>query len=994
MPKVENNIVQNSQNLILENIDNNKKNTFSIMGISISGLDSSCINNLNLVLNVDLAAGKKKIRFKNKEALLDVRPNTKALIQIKLFKNINKLAIEQIKVSFEKKLIIKNPASSMSSNPNNLTNTIKDSLVDLKLKEVLIDQEGNVSVNSKIKILKLFNKKIKPLINPLKMPDLEEIFLSNLGISNDENSIDNLNLKNLLKDLGCLTSQAFFSLDVNGPVKDLFLNGNGVKIKGHQEMLKIFVKGAFDLDKEGGLSINIHKDYSHIQSSLGKTNFEADIYIPKIYNAKKKPINLSLKASITSEINDIFIEAATDKAITQMMPRTQKKDDKATESIVDDFNTSFGSKKLVATMGIDIKAALDPKMNISSMNGYAKMRTKFTDAFGLSKDRGIELSGKLYTDVTINKFSYHQGDAFIKSKGSAAFLIKPSRKIEEKFPGIKPFNTKYKFSTNSTAQAKIVPSSKGLTHFLYPVKNLEGHYERINNDLTKNNICEIGSKEYFEQIKRITGASIRNTQKVKLLIDGQASMPERIKLINEAKDFICFQTLVFKGDKSGLEYANALINASQRGVKIYGIIDSLGNIESFDELEHEHPIYKLLKENGIKFYLYNSFLEDGLRGLFKIVDQYPNVFGVMNAKNTKNIHQIIKFFQKIMEVIDSSETKDFDKSKKRELARAMHTLFGGKTEVSTQTAINEIREALESNRLDLNAILSAVKHLSDISYRWHEKYLVADGDKAIIGGMNIADEYLMGGSPEILNLKGKEQLAWRDTDVLLHGDGACDVYKNFRRNWFYLSNHRLEKGPKISHPSTGKQVAILQHRPMIDQDHNISNFLLYNLRTLSPGQRAWFETAYFLPRGVLKILQEELVSAAKRGVDVRILTNSEKTSDFGPLVESCIFDTRELIRAGAKVYHRNEGRMVHSKVSIFGDNLTLVGSWNFDNRSAFHDSEDACAIYDQELTKDMIATLEKDMYEDSYEVKLADIKNQPIANELKSAVMLLGAELF
>ena len=452
--------------------------------------------------------------------------------------------------------------------------------------------------------------------------------------------------------------------------------------------------------------------------------------------------------------------------------------------------------------------------------------------------------------------------------------------------------------------------------------------------------------------------------------------------------------MVFKNDNTGKQYAQALIKAAQRGVKVYGIIDSLGNIESFDQLEKENPIYASLKNNGVKLYLYNSFLEDGLRELFSIVDKYPEVFGIMNAKNTKNIHQIIKFFQKIIEVIDDNKIKNFDKNKKRELARALHTVFGGKTEVSTQTAINEIREALNANTLDLNGVLSAVKHLSDISYRWHEKYLAVDGQKAIIGGLNIADEYLLGGSDEILDLNGKKQLAWRDTDVLLHGDAACDVYRNFRRNWFYLSNHRLEKGPKITDAENGKKVAILQHRPMIDQDHNISNFILYNLRTLQEKEKAWFETAYFLPRGVLKILQKELIKAALRGVDVRILTNSEKTSDFGPLVESCIFDTRELLEAGVRVFHRNEGRMVHSKVSIFGDNLALIGSWNFDNRSAFHDSEAACAIYDEELTARMIATLEKDMYNDSHEIKLSNIQMQPLNKEIKSTIMLLGAELF
>ena len=38
------------------------------------------------------------------------------------------------------------------------------------------------------------------------------------------------------------------------------------------------------------------------------------------------------------------------------------------------------------------------------------------------------------------------------------------------------------------------------------------------------------------------------------------------------------------------------------------------------------------------------------------------------------------------------------------------------------------------------------KMLVELNHRWHEKYLVADGKKAIVGGLNIADEYMFGGT--------------------------------------------------------------------------------------------------------------------------------------------------------------------------------------------------------------------------------------------------------
>lgn len=988
MPRIENIANQASISQVAQS-----KKSFSIMGMHISGLDLDAISSFKLVLKVNLRPGEGKFCINDKEILLTIKPDTKALFTINVEKNIDKLCLKSINLEFENhSAAINNPMSFMKN--RNLFSLVADSLANLKIQSVSLAQDGNLNINSKVQLLGLIHKKINPQLKPINMPDIQNMLLDHMELNNS-NSLSNINIKNLLKDLGAITGQGYFSIILEGPYKELSLKGNGIDIKGNQEKTSAYLSGLFELSPKANLSISLN-ERSEINSSFGKTSLEANIAVAKTYNliTQKKPAKIKINAQITNKVNDVFIQAATENSVTQMMPRQYPIEQNSKELGINTFNTSFGASSLNFSTQVSLKAKIDKDLSLSELTGTGNIKASFKDSFGLSQDRGIELSGDLKADVNIKDFSYHKNDKFITTDALASFTLNPSSRIKEKFPGIAPLELDYTINTNNKAQACITPAQKGVTHFLYPVKNLEGHYERINVDLTKGPLYKIGNHRYFEQIKKITGARIRNTEHAQLLIDGKESLPQRLKLINEAQNFICFQTLVFKNDKTGKQYAQALIEAAQRGVKVYGVVDSLGNIESFDQLEKENPIYESLKNNGVKLYLYNSFLEDGLRELFAIVDKHPDVFGVMNAKDTKNIHQIIKFFQKIIEVLDDQKNKNFDKNKKRELARALHTVFGGKTEVSTQTTINEIREALNANTLDLNAVLSAVKHLSDISYRWHEKYLVADGTKAIIGGMNIADEYLLGGSDEILDLNGKKQLAWRDTDVLLHGDAACDVYRNFRRNWFYLSSHRLEKGPKITDSINGKKVAILQHRPMIDQDHNISNFILYNLRTLQAGEKAWFETAYFLPRGVLKILQKELISAANKGVDVRIMTNSEKTSDFGPLVESCVFDTRELLKAGVKVYHRKEGRMVHSKVSVFGDNLSLIGSWNFDNRSAFHDSEAACAIYDEELTAKMISTLENDMYNDSYEVKLENIQMQPLGQEIKSSIMLLGAELF
>ena len=61
--------------------------------------------------------------------------------------------------------------------------------------------------------------------------------------------------------------------------------------------------------------------------------------------------------------------------------------------------------------------------------------------------------------------------------------------------------------------------------------------------------------------------------------------------------------------------------------------------------------------------------------------------------------------------------------------------------------------------------------------RIHDKVFVVDGEKMIMGGMNIGNEYLQGGS---------SKLGWHDTDILFEGQAAQVATK-------YLSNHSFCK---------------------------------------------------------------------------------------------------------------------------------------------------------------------------------------------------------
>ena len=252
------------------------------------------------------------------------------------------------------------------------------------------------------------------------------------------------------------------------------------------------------------------------------------------------------------------------------------------------------------------------------------------------------------------------------------------------------------------------------------------------------------------------------------------------------------------------------------------------------------------------------------------------------------------------------------------------------------------------------------KMLVELNHRWHEKYLVADGNKAIVGGLNIADEYMFGGTDRKIMSLGTERPAWRDTDILIEGPAAHDVYNAFSRNWEHLTGDALDDLPRPDGFDDGKDILMVQHRPRIDGDHHITNAMVETIKALRPGEKCWISSAYFIPTGALELWKDVLCDAAKRGVDVRILTNGGPSSDAPVINQAAIQSYRELADAGVMVMEKNGTQTIHSKTAVMGSHLSFVGSWNGDNRSASLNSEDVAIVFDDELAKEMEASFLED----------------------------------
>lgn len=971
-----------------------------MFGLCINGLDYRLIDTIDVALEVPLNAGDRVIPGAKKDARIRVKPNTVALLSLGLKRNSDGvLALADFTLGFNHGITVKNPASSLQPNSDSSFDSLKDCIADVKIKHVIIDEHGDVFVNGKIKAFGIIKEQLPRKFHHIDVPRLNEEFLASIGLINGSSTSSKtplqkrFDIKTILAQIGALTTKIHYTVSLKGDPSQISMLKGNTNFEGPEAPIAARLQGIICVNDEHAVTIDIDSKHSHASCSLGQ--FQPGLRAKISHIGGDASMRVAAQGCIKGTGTELTLDTFAKQRVTGILPRrgqspSLRKDMPMSNN---EFNASMGAERVDFAGRFCVQA--DVKRELLNAKGKVDLNLNILKPYAQTLERGVTMDGHMSLHAKLENIVYENARGITSGDSTINIGVHPSDQTKKTFPELRKVVFTYDVKLKEGGMARVTPPEYGITRFLRPVINYEGHNERVDNSITKTPLHRIGSVEYFAHVEKLTGAKLRRAATVKILVDGINSLPERLRIINEAKDSICLQTLVFKDDRSGWEIARALVAAQQRGVRVYGVVDSLGNLETISGIENEHPIYEYLRVNGVHLQVYNSFVEQALRTLFAIVKKYPKVFAIKSPQSLSRLVDMLRFLERVVDVAED-KNKEIPHTDRTQLKTAVHTLLNGKSGVLPETSVQELRNALKDNMTTLDELLQILKRTGSASFRWHEKYLIADDRVAVVGGMNIADEYMRGGRNETVVIGKKRQPAWRDTDVLLEGSIVRDVFRSFRRNWFHLTNERLvlkRSEPKDTEQNQSFSVSIIQHRPFEDGDHKVLNFLLYNLRTLKPGEKAWFETAYFLPRGILRALQRELVAAAKRGVDVRILTNSKETSDFGLLVEAAAFDVRELLEAGARVYYRNQGRMVHAKVMVLGDQLTMVGSWNIDNRSAMHDSEDVCTIYDKSTTDEMISVLQVDMNEQSTEVLLSDLQNRSLVQEIRSAGILLVGEL-
>lgn len=301
-----------------------------------------------------------------------------------------------------------------------------------------------------------------------------------------------------------------------------------------------------------------------------------------------------------------------------------------------------------------------------------------------------------------------------------------------------------------------------------------------------------------------------------------------------------------------------------------------------------------------------------------------------------------------------------------------------------------------------------------LNRRMHNKSFTADNLTTIVGGRNVGDEYF----------GATEDVAFVDLDVMAVGPVVGEVSKDFDLYWASQSSYPVDKLLP-----DGDFASLSAHAAPVRRDRLAADYLeavsdSTFMRGMLQGELAfeWAVTrmvsddpAKALGRSeretnlfakLKSILGEpvtelQLVSpyfvptaagvdwfsdAARRGVKIKVLTNSLEGTDVAAVHAGYAKRRKPLLGAGIALYEsRRQQRNANSAVGSSGSSDTslhaktfavdglrvFVGSFNFDPRSAHLNTELGFVIDSPAMAREIAAAFEREVPAVAYEVKLS-----------------------
>ncbi len=281
-------------------------------------------------------------------------------------------------------------------------------------------------------------------------------------------------------------------------------------------------------------------------------------------------------------------------------------------------------------------------------------------------------------------------------------------------------------------------------------------------------------------------------------------------------------------------------------------------------------------------------------------------------------------------------------------------------------------------------VIEILRGMKQYMHRTHHKLLLADGDRFIMGGRNLADAYQC-----TVPLKGR---AFRDADIMAceqqaSGNGGNDGSghgNSFQALWDsaqaadVTAPDPLDNRPPVA--LAGLQAKAFDAPPAASRDGlfdrgvmlpDMDGQLFDNMpsdkgdatitwayvrqleQLIARGQPAVVDivTAYLFllddatDSAALWALRQGFESAVQAGITVNIYTNSLASTDLRPVNQAAYPKLVALLDRGVRVFELDGGQgSLHAKCAAIGNDVLVIGSYNMDPRSELYDTNNLIVL--------------------------------------------------
>ncbi|PKG84972.1 phospholipase D family protein [Colwellia sp. 75C3] len=307
--------------------------------------------------------------------------------------------------------------------------------------------------------------------------------------------------------------------------------------------------------------------------------------------------------------------------------------------------------------------------------------------------------------------------------------------------------------------------------------------------------------------------------------------------------------------------------------------------------------------------------------------------------------------------------------------------------------------------------LSFLSDFSRLNRRMHNKSFTVDGVLSIVGGRNIGDEYF----------DLSDEINFRDRDVLVMGTVVTDIQTSFVKywnsRWSYPVNLLADK--VSSSLSVLDEVAAPRYKnyPALPEGQESSSRLLKDVM----GKMIWVNARFVAdrpvpidvdnssePKATARLLAElaqqssheilfesaylvfddrqlkALQRLTSNGIQVKALTNSMASNDLVSNHSGYAGRRRDMLDHGMQLFELkpdtnlcNESTRdlskcaptaaygLHAKSIVFDRKIASIGSFNFNLRSTYLNTESLLVIENQSIAESLANDIEQAMNEDN-----------------------------